>query len=115
MRYELDRDARITTDLERIYDFLFDSYVAFGDHPADADRDAAERVAQIEHAMESLCERPHQGTLHPDMLTGLRSVSKDRAIFYYIIGDEACMVRVLAIFFGGQDHQRHMLIRLLEE
>lgn len=115
MRFNLDRGSQVTRDLERIYDFLFDSYVGFGDKPEDADVAAAARVAQIEVAMEGLAERPHQGTLLPALLPNLRSVTKDRAIFYFNVDDEARMVRVLAIFFGSQDHQRHMLKRLLEE
>lgn len=113
MRYSLDRGDRVSRDLERIYDFLFASYVAFGDREEDADVDAAERVMQIENAMEALAAVPHQGTLHPEMLPSLRSVTKDRAIFYFTVDDDACLVRVLAVFFGGQDHQRDMLKRLL--
>ena len=113
MQYSLARGDQVTRDLERIYDFLFASYVGFGDPPEEADIDARERVLQIEIAMEALAAVPHQGTLHADMLPGLRSVTKDRAIFYFTVDDEARVVRVLAIFFGGQDHQRDMLKRLL--
>ncbi|MBY0563268.1 MAG: hypothetical protein K2P58_03695 [Hyphomonadaceae bacterium] len=62
-----------------------------------------------------IAKRPHQGTLLPNLLPNLRCVTKDHAIFYFTVDDEARIVRVLAIFFGGQDHQRHMLKRLLEE
>jgi len=113
MRYKLDREAQVTRDLERIYDFLFESYIAFGHGPDAADIAAADRVIDIEDAMEMLAEIPHQGTLYPQLMSGLRSVTKDRAIFYFIVDDEAQLVRVLAVFFGGQDHQRLMLRRLL--
>ncbi len=43
-----------------------------------------------------------QGTLRPE-----------RAIFYFDADDDRRMVRVLAVFFGGQDHRRGMLTRLL--
>jgi len=115
MRYKLDRGDHVTRDLERIYVFLFESFVGFGDHSEEADRKAADRVLRVEAAMERLATIPHQGTLHPRMLPGLRSVTKDRAIFYFVVDDEARIVRVLAIFFGGQDHQRLMLRRLLSE
>jgi toxin ParE1/3/4 len=36
-----------------------------------------------------------------------------RATRWYDVDDEAQAVRVLGIFFGGQDHIRRMLIRLL--
>jgi plasmid stabilization system protein ParE len=55
---------------------------------------------------------PHQGTLHNTLLPGLRSVTKGRAIFYFEADDKKARVLVLAIFFGGQDHQRAMLKRL---
>ena len=63
--------------------------------------------------MLSLGEAPHQGTLRADLLPGLRSVTKDRAIFYFDIDDDRRTVRILAVFFGGQDHTRRMLMRLL--
>jgi len=62
--------------------------------------------------MASLADLPHQGTLHPKVMPGLRSVTKNRANFYFTVDDEAQIVRVLAVFFGGQDHQRAMLVRL---
>ena len=43
-------------------------------------------------------------------MPGLRTVTKDRAIFYFLVDEE---VRVLAVFFGGQAHQRAMLRRVL--
>ncbi|MEQ1616787.1 MAG: hypothetical protein ABL883_00400 [Terricaulis sp.] len=49
------------------------------------------------------------------MMRGLRSDTKDRAISYFTVDDDARLVRVLAVFFGGQDHQREMLKRLLLE
>jgi plasmid stabilization system protein ParE len=62
--------------------------------------------------MRALGDVPHQETLRPDLLPGLRSVTKQRAIFYFDVDDHLRLVRVLAIFFGGQDHQRAMLQRL---
>lgn len=46
------------------------------------------------------------------MAAGLRCVTKERAIFYFKVDDEAKVVQILAIFFSGQDHQRHILKRL---
>ena len=63
--------------------------------------------------MEALGRAPHQGTLRPELLPGLRGVTKDRAVFYFATDDEAEVVRVLAVFFGGQDHQRRMLLRVM--
>lgn len=115
MPYELARGRRVGRDLERIYDFLFDSYVGFGDDPEDAHARAAKRVECIEAEMERLAARPRQGTRRDAMLPGLRCVTKDRAIFYFTIDEVRCVVRVLAVFFGGQDHQRAMLFRMKHE
>jgi plasmid stabilization system protein ParE len=52
-------------------------------------------------------------TVLPKLAPGLRSVTKDRAVFYFTFDDDARIVCVLAVFFGGQDHQRAMLRRLL--
>ena len=67
----------------------------------------------IEEALFAVGAAPHQGTLMPDLGPGLRRVTRERAIFYFETDDIAQRVRVLAIFFGGQDHQRRMLVRLL--
>jgi hypothetical protein len=42
----------------------------------------------------------------------LRRVTKDKAILYFITDDELAEVRVLAVFFSGQDHLRHIVERL---
>ncbi len=49
----------------------------------------------------------------PELLPGLRRVTKNQAIFHFDVDDGEKTLRVLAIFFGGQDHQRHMLKRLV--
>ena len=40
-------------------------------------------------------------------------MSIDRAIYWFDVDEAARKVRILAVFFGGQDHVRHMLVRLL--
>ncbi len=86
--------------------------MSFGVPFADAKRRATARVLKIRDHMNALAARPHRGTLRSALLPDLRSVTKDRAIFYFTVDDEAQLVRVLAVFFGGQDHQRAMLKRL---
>ena len=46
-------------------------------------------------------------------MPGLRHLTIDRAIYWFDVNEAEQRVRVLAIFFGGQDHVRHMLTRLL--
>jgi len=112
MAYRVERAVETDRDLESIFDFLLDSYMGFGDTRDEALERAAARIESIEDAMLALGDAPHQGTLRPDLLEGLRSVTKQRAIFYFDVDDDLRRVRVLAIFFGGQDHQRVMLKRL---
>ena len=130
MAYRVERSAGVQADLSLIFDFIFKAYQEFGNTPASAFDLAAERLADIENAMLSLAQAPHQGTLRPELSReigpefssrsgpkrspDIRSVTKRRAIFYFTVDDTAETIRVLAIFFGGQDHQRHMLKRLLE-
>lgn len=111
--FRLERTPQVDRDLRAILQFLMRSNVQFGEPFDRAKQRAAKRVAKIEDAMETLAAVPHQGTLHPNIVPGLRSVTKERAIFYFMVDDAAHVVRVLAVFFGGQDHQRDMLKRLM--
>jgi len=113
MAFKVVRSDASDRDLETIFDFLFEAALGFGEDDATAFGRAASRILEIEKAMEALGAVPHQGTLHPDFSDGLRSVTKGRAIFYFDVAETLHLVRVLAIFFGGQDHQRRMLSRLL--
>lgn len=110
--YRLERAEQVGRDLQLIFRFLVRSHRQFGETFGDAKARAAAKVALIEAAMERLVAKPHQGTLLPKLGSDLRSVTKDRAVFYFVTDDEAHVVRVLAVFFGGQDHQREMLKRL---
>ena len=67
---------------------------------------------------QGLCGRfftaaPFRGECHDDLLPGLRHLTIDRAIYWFDLNEAEQRVRVLAIFFGSQDHVRHMLTRLL--
>jgi plasmid stabilization system protein ParE len=112
MAYRVERALDTDRDLEAIFDFLVQSYMDFGDDRASAIGRAADRLEAIETAMLALGDAPHQGTLRPDLLAGLRQVTKQRAVFYFDVDDEKRLIRVLAIFFGAQDHRRAMLRRL---
>lgn len=113
MEHRVVRSEDADRDLQTIFDHLIDSHLGFGETPDEALRLAAARLAKIHDAMARLGKQPHQGTLEPKLLTNLRHVTKDRAIFYFKVDDNAQLVTVLAIFFGGQDHQRAMLKRIM--
>lgn len=44
---------------------------------------------------------------------GIRNVTMDRFIVYFDVNEDMRVVRILAIFYGGQDHTRKMLARML--
>jgi plasmid stabilization system protein ParE len=67
----------------------------------------------IRAAAERLALFPERGASRDDILPDLRFMVMDRAIYWYDVDDRAQAVRVLGMFFGGQDHIRRMLIRLL--
>ena len=112
MSFEVLRSQTSDRDLGLIFDHLFESYLSLGDTAGEALDRAASRVRSIEADMEGLDRAPFQGTRREDLLPGLRQVTKDRAIFYFLADETAGQVRILAVFFGGQDHLSHMLRRL---
>ena len=115
MRFRIERGPNVDRDLESIFDFLFVSWVEFGERDDDALERAAEKIERIEQAIEGLGALPHQGTLRPDLMRLMRCVTKDRAILYFAVDEAQQTVRVLAVFFGGRDHQREMLKRAMRQ
>ena len=100
-------------DFGLIADHLSEAYQSFGDSPQEAMTKAAARLIAIRDDALSLAKAPHRGTLHPDMGAGLRSVTINRAVFWFDLDETDRKIRVLAVFLAGQDHIRHMLLRLL--
>ena len=113
MPYRIEFAEASERDLELIFDHLFESYLGFGESTVHALEHAAERMRDIRVAAESLTLFPEHGIARGDVLPGLRFMVMDRAIYWYDVDDRAQAVRVLGMFFGGQDHIRRMLIRLL--
>ena len=98
-------------DFELIFDHLVRSYLDFGESPQSALDRAETRIGDIRAAAERIVTAPHRGERHDDLLPGLRHLAIGRAIYWFDVDDERETVRVLAVFFGGQDHVRHMLVR----
>lgn len=115
MGWRVERAEAVARDLEAILDFLIDAALDFGEPPEEAFDRAAARLLQIEAAIVGLAVAPHQGTLLTDLGPGIRSVTKGRAIFYFDLDEERQVLRLLAVFFGGQDHRRRMLLLRLAE
>ena len=112
MAFEVVRSRNSIKDLDLIFDHLVESYMRLGEASADAVNLAANRIRTIRADMNAIGRAPYQGTLLDHMAVGLRSVTKNKAIFYFDVDDSAQIVSILAIFFSGQDHRRHMSRRL---
>jgi toxin ParE1/3/4 len=114
MRFRLEFAAEAERDLALIFDHLFDSYRAFGESVDEALDHSEDRIRAIRGQAERLVDAPLRGERHDDLMPGLRHLTIDRAIYWFDVSEADRRVRVLAIFFGGQDHVCHMLTRLLQ-
>jgi plasmid stabilization system protein ParE len=115
MAYEVVFAAGARHDFTLIFEFLVDSYFGFGDDAETAIMRAETRVQSIRADITQLGQLPYRGTLHDEMLPGLRHLTIGQAIVWFDIDEDVKLVRVLAVFFGGKDHIRRMLTRLLGE
>jgi len=112
MVYRIERTPEIEADLRLIFGFLVEAPKAYGEPMDRAVSMAGDRLMDVRTNLMSLSRVPHIGALQPDLGTNVRRVNKDRATFYFKVDDAAKVVRVMAVFYGGQDHQRRMLVRL---
>ena len=115
MDFRLEFSAEAERDFELIFAHLFDSYRGLGERVEAAFDHAEARVMDIRAAANRILTAPHRGESHDDILPGLRHLTIERAIYWFDVDEERRTVRLLAVFFGGQDHRRHMLARLFEE
>lgn len=110
--YEVDPIDLVEDDFALIYEHLVDSYLEFGESPEEAILRASRRIIGLKERMYGLGRSPFQGTLLPVVMDGLRRVTKDDGIFYFDIDESRKRVRVLAVFYSGQDHLPQILDRL---
>lgn len=99
-------------DLQGIQRHLANSYIHFGEDVRGAVARAERRVRVMRHLANRLVSGPHRGTRHGHLLPGLRSVTIDQLAIWFNIDEDAGVVRVLALSFGGQDQHARMLARL---
>ncbi len=112
--WRIEFSAEAVRDFELILDHLLSAYVEFGDEPEEAVRRAADRIRHLRTEIDRLIETPHIGTARSDIYPGIRFLRRDKAAIWFSPVDDTQTIRVAAILFGGQDHIRHMLARLLE-
>ena len=115
MGFRLELSAETERDFGLIFDHLLRSYLDFGESLESAVNHAETRIREIRVAAERILAAPHRGDGHDDIWPGLRHVTIERAIYRFDVDEARGTVRVLAVFLGGQDHVRHMLVRLLED
>lgn len=113
MAWKVEFSVDAETDLELIFDHLFESYVSFGDSAAESFERASLRLERIIDAADRICTAPQRGTIRSEIAPGLRNLTIDSAIYWFDLDERRKVVRILAVFFGRQDHVRHMLARLL--
>lgn len=113
MAFRIEFAAACERDFSLIFDHLLGSYLGFGESGETAFAHAQHRIDEIRRGADRLAAAPFRGTLHSDILPGLRHVTIDHAVYWFEVDEAARTVRVLAVFFGGEDHVRHMLVRLL--
>lgn len=107
--------ADAADDLTLIEEHLIRAYRDFGESPAESLRHAETRIEGIIATAERLTTAPFRGEPHDNLLPGLRHLAIGSAVYWFVADDGARQIRVLAVFFGAQNHQRHMLVRLLEK
>lgn len=112
MIYKVNPATEAMDDFDRIEAYLRHTYQEFGDDRVRARNRAAARIDAAITVMRSFARHPHRGTEHPAIRPGLRSVTKDRFVYYVEIDEALAEVRVLAVFFGGADHTARMRDRL---
>ncbi len=113
--WSLEFAADAERDFELIFDHLVESYLELGEARDVAIDHTIERIRGIQVSANKLALVPKQGTLRPDILEGLRFVRLEKAVFWFVLDEDQKTVRVLAVFFGAQDHIRHMLTRLFTD
>ena len=113
MRFRIEFSAEAERDFSLIFDHLFESYRSFGESVEAALDHCEDRIRDIRQEADRLCAAPYRAERHDDLLPGLRHLTIDRAIYWFDVDEAEQRVRILALFFDGQDHVRHMLTQLL--
>lgn len=106
-RVELAGEAE--RDLDLIFDHHLESCQIFGEDPKEPFAQAEGRAREIRGAADRLGAAPRRGERNDDLLPGLRHVTMGRAVYWF----EVDRVRAWQCSWGGRDHIRHMLVRLL--
>ncbi len=108
MAYDVRRSVACRADLASIFDRRVAVRQGLGE---DVER-ATRRLLAIEDASDALGAAPHQGTLWPEVMDGLRWVAKHRAALCFTLEDDAGRIDILTVFFGGEEYKRRILDKI---
>ena len=100
-------------DFELIFDHLFGAYAELGDSPDEAFERAAERIRKLRVEIDRLVDTPYIGTVRADIYPEIRFLRRDKAAVWFLPVKDSRRIIIAAIFYGAQDHVRHMLARML--
>ena len=106
MAFRLDLSAQAKRDFGLILDHFLRSHISFGESVAIAIEHAEARLLEIRATADRILTAPHRGERYDDILSGLRHLTINRAIYWFEVNEEKKTVRILAVFFGGQDQVR---------
>ncbi|MCP4932664.1 MAG: type II toxin-antitoxin system RelE/ParE family toxin [bacterium] len=112
--WSLEYSAEAERDFELIFDHLYETYVEFGDDPEAAIERASVRIRSTRSSTRKLVMTPYIGTLRPDIRPELRFLRMDKVAIWFLPVEERQNIIVVALFFGAQDHIRHMMARMLD-
>lgn len=113
--WKVELAANAVDDLSLIFDHLFKTYRDLGEPDDVAFERAAARVTGIQDSALNLANNPYRGTRRDEMGENLRNITINKAIIWFQLDEDRKCVRILAFFFGGQDHIRYMLLRMLDD
>lgn len=113
MDFRIEFSDEAERDLDIIFEFLAKSYLDFGESVDEAVSHAIDRTREIKISTSRLSRTPHIGNMREDIVPGLRQITINKAIYWSKVDDANKTVRIIAIYFGGQDHQNLITGRLI--
>lgn len=108
MAFKVVRSEQAKDDLANLYDYLVDSYLSFGTSIEEAVTRTNLRLRETSLTLERLAEFPYRGTVINELGVTIRRFTRNKVIYYFDLDTEDNTVRILSIFFGGQDHETYM-------
>lgn len=98
MGYTISRHPLIENDFEQIQDFIA---------PVAGIQIARKITREINDRIANLRDYPSIGTIHSDVLPGLRALpSAGKAVICFTVDGNSHVVRIICITYAGQDWQR---------